>query len=80
MNQAKRDYRLAEYRDRREEYRAAKLQYERVAREFSDTSLAEDAKARLAELKGSPDVPPQRLEWLAKAFPTDEKPVTPILR
>ena len=79
MNRALRDWRLAEYRHRRKEFRAAKIQYEKVAREFSDTSLAAAAETRLSEIDGAPDLPPQRLEWLAKAFPSDEQ-VTPLLR
>ena len=77
MNRAIRDWNLAKYRDRRKEYGAARIQYERVAKEFSDTSLAQSAKTRLADLGGKPDLPPQRLEWLAKAFPTEdaEKPL-----
>ena len=49
MNRAIREMNLAQYRDRRKEYRAARTQYERVAREFSDTSLAGQAKERLAQ-------------------------------
>ena len=77
MNRAIREMHLAKYRDRRKEYRAARTQYQRVAEEFSDTSLAETARARLAELGGLPDLPPQRLEWLAKAFPStnDDQPL-----
>lgn len=79
MNRAIREWKLAEYRDRRKEYRAARIQYERVARDFADTSLAGAATERLAQLGGSPDLPPQRLEWLAKAFPSDDDQ-QPLLR
>lgn len=73
MNRALREMSLARYRDRRQEYRAARTQYERVAREFADTSLAATAQRRLEELGGAPDLPPQRLEWLARAFPTSNE-------
>lgn len=69
MNRAIREMNLARYRDRRQEYRAARIQYQRVAREFTDTSLAAEAATRLEELGDAPDLPPQRLEWLAKMFP-----------
>lgn len=72
MNRAIREITLARYRDRRQEYRAARAQYARVAREYSDTSLASEAEERLAQLGDSPDLPPQRLEWLARVFPSDE--------
>jgi hypothetical protein len=64
---------LAKYRDRRKEYRAARTQYAKVAREFSDTSLAQRAEERLADLGGLPDLPPQRLQWLADLLPSDEE-------
>ena len=70
MNRAVREMKLARYRDRRQEYRAARTQYARVVHEYSDTSLADTARTRLNELGGLPDLPPQRLEWLARAFPT----------
>lgn len=70
MNRAIREITRARSRDRRKEYRAARTRYERVAREFADTSLAQEATARLAELQGLPDLPPQRLQVLANAFPS----------
>lgn len=78
MNHAIREMNLAKYRDRRKEYRAARAQYARVARDFGDTSLAKDASERLAQLGGEPDLPPQRLAWLARVFPSDE-PEQPLL-
>lgn len=77
MNRAIREMARAQSRDRRKEYRAARVRYERVAREFSDTSLAQEAETRLAQLDGLPDLPPQRLQVLANAFPTssDEQPL-----
>lgn len=80
MNKAIRDFRMAEYRHRRNENRAARIQYERVANEYRDTSLAAAAETRLADLRDSPDLPPRRLAWLEKAFPSDGKQVTPLLR
>ena len=73
MNRAIREMNLARYRDRRKEFRAARGQYEKVVREFSDTSLSQEAANRLAQLGGLPDLPPQRLSWLAKAFPTPDR-------
>ncbi len=73
MNRAVREITQARYRDQRKEYRAARVLYERVAREFSDTSLSKDAEVRLAQLEGLPDLPPQRLQVLAKAFPSNSE-------
>lgn len=77
MNRAVREMTLAQYRDSRQEYRAARARYERVIREFEDTSLARDAEMRLAQLDGRPDLPPQRLQALARVFPTtsDDQPL-----
>ena len=77
MNRAIREMNRARYCDRRQEYRAARLYYSTVAREYDDTSLANEAGERLAQLDGLPDLPPQRMEWLARIFPgnTDSKPV-----
>lgn len=79
MNRAIRAMKIAQYRDTRKEYGAARAQYERVAREFSDTSLAQDAETRLAQIDGRPDLPPQRLQMLAKPFERDEGRQTPLL-
>lgn len=73
MNRAIREMNLARYRDRRKEFRAARARYGKVARDYSDTSLADEASARLAQLRGEPDLPPQRLKWLANVFPTESE-------
>ncbi len=73
MNRAVRTMNLARYRDRRKEFRAARVQYDKVVRDFSDTSLAREAAQRLAQIGGAPDLPPQRLKWLARIFPTDSR-------
>ena len=73
MNRAIREMNLARYRDRRKEYRAARTQYARVVREYSDTSLAGEAQERLAQIGGQPDLPPQKLEFLARMFPSDDQ-------
>ena len=80
MNRAIRTMNLARYRDRRKEFRAARFQYDKVVRDFSDTSLAREAEDRLAQLGGAPDLPPQRLKWLARIFPADtrERPLLAI--
>ena len=77
MNRAIREMARARARDRRKEYRAARVRYERVVHEYSDTSLARDAEERLAQLEGLPDLPPQRLQVLANVFPSssDEQPL-----
>lgn len=74
---AERDYVLAELYDRRSEYRAARLHYQQVIDDFSDTTLADKARARMAEIANLPDLPPQRLQWLVDILPAprDERPI-----
>ena len=80
LKQAEQEWKVAVYYDRRKEYGAARYYYEIVQREFGDTSLAAEANTRLAEIHGRPDVPPQRLAWLANLFPTPEKEKPVIAR
>ena len=69
---------LANYYDRRAEYRAARHHYERIAVEYSDTPLAERAQQRATEIAGLPPVPPQRAQFLVDLLPETDK-VKPLL-
>lgn len=69
----------AQYYDRRKEYGAARMGYELVAREFSDTNLAVEAESRLAQIGGRPANPTSRLDWLAKLFPEENTRPRPLL-
>ena len=71
---AERDTKMAKYYDRRDEYGAAKFYYQMVIDEYPGTPLASEAEERIAALGGKPDVPPQKLEWLANAFPSEKDP------
>ncbi|MCA9151122.1 MAG: tetratricopeptide repeat protein [Planctomycetales bacterium] len=73
LKKAEHDYEMAEYYDNREEYAAARQYYQRVQRNYSDTSLARDASEALARIADSPGKPEQPLPWLAKMFPTPER-------
>ncbi len=56
--------------ERREHY------YDIVAKKYRDTGLSGPAGERLAALEGKPSQPPQRLAWLANAFPdSEDKPL-----
>lgn len=69
---------LAEFYDRRAEYRAADHYYARIAREFQDTPLAEKANARIPQIASLPPTPPQYLPWLVAMFPESDK-VKPLI-
>ena len=66
---AERQLRMAEYYDDLEHYGSAKFYYGQIVREFPDTPIAEEARARFVELGGKPDHPRQKLEWLVDIFP-----------
>ena len=72
-NKALHDWAVAAYYDRRKDFGAARYYYERIAKNYSDTSLSKDATDRIAEISDRPDKPKQKLPWLAKLFPTPER-------
>ena len=74
---ADREMYLARLYDRRQENRAARLYYGKVVSQYSDTILAEEAREKLAELQGKPELPKQKLKWLVDALPDpkDQKPL-----
>jgi outer membrane protein assembly factor BamD (BamD/ComL family) len=69
---------LAQYYDKREEYRAAQHYYGQVVQEFADTPLAARAQERITQTAGLPPVPPQKLPWLVAMFPESDK-VKPLI-
>lgn len=73
MNRAIHDWEMAKYYDQRKEFAAARRYYDKVRRDFSDTSLATEANDRLAEIGDRPAKPDQPLPWLAELFPTPER-------
>lgn len=77
LKKAARDFALAQYYDNHGQNRAARLYYDQVKRDYSDTNLALESEGRIAEIQGKPDVPEQSLEWLANMFP-EEKPAKPL--
>lgn len=75
---AERDYSLGEYYAQRGQNRAAKLAYERVAENFSDTQFGRSVVDRIADVSNKPPVPAQHAEWLVNLFP-DDQPVKPVI-
>jgi outer membrane protein assembly factor BamD (BamD/ComL family) len=73
LRKAQREWVMAQYYDRRKEYRAARYYYELVRRDYSDTNLAKEAQTRMDQIAKLPDVPPQRMAWLADLFPTTDE-------
>lgn len=73
MNKAMHDWEMAKYYDNRREYAAARQYYERVRKDYSDTSLAGDAAKRIEKIADKAPKPDQPLPWLSKMFPTPER-------
>ena len=74
---AERDYRTGQYFESRGENLAAKMSYDKVAKQFQDTELAKTIQQRIAEVAKKPPKPEQHAQWLVDLFPNpaDEKPV-----
>lgn len=75
---AERDYSLGDYYAQRGQNRAAKLSYERVAENFSDTQFGRTVSERIADVSSKPPVPAQHAEWLVNLFP-DDTPAKPVI-
>jgi outer membrane protein assembly factor BamD (BamD/ComL family) len=65
---ANRDFQLAQFYDKKENYGAAKMYYKSVIDEFPTTERAKEAKARMEVIRDKPDSPPDRFGWLTGLF------------
>ncbi len=70
---------MAEYYSKGKYYRASRHFYEKIIKDYPDTQLAQDSRAKLEEFKNEPDVPTQPLEFLVKWLPESKRegPVLP---
>ena len=76
LSNAERKWARAQYRDRRSEYRAARLFYAEVAEEYADTPYAAHAQTRISQIANLPATPETRFGWIVDAFPSsDDKPL-----
>ena len=66
---AQRDWKMAEYYERRGENRAAQVYYQQVVNNFQDTSLASEANQKIAALAELPPEPGEFAPFLQKMFP-----------
>ncbi len=72
FKKAERLWTMGRYHELRQEYRASAFYLEQLAREYTDTPFADDARERIAAHANDPPVPPQQLEWLVEMFPKRE--------
>lgn len=73
LNKAMHDWEMAKYYDHKKEYAAARQYYEQVRKNFSDTSLANDAAERIEKIADKAPKPDKPLPWLTNMFPTPER-------
>jgi outer membrane assembly lipoprotein YfiO len=72
---AQREFSMGQYYEKRGENRAAAMAYQRVARDFGDTTYTDQIEERLASVQGKPPVPEQRAKALVEFLSNDEKPL-----
>jgi outer membrane protein assembly factor BamD (BamD/ComL family) len=68
--QADRDWFLAQYFEKKKDYRGARYYYQVILDEYPATACAERARARLAEIRDLPDKPANHFQWLTDVFPS----------
>jgi len=67
---AQRDWALAQYYDKKKDYRAARYYYRLILEEYPTTVAAQRAGERLEKIKGLPDKPTNHFQWLTDLFPS----------
>ena len=74
---AERDFTMAKFFEKRGENRAAKYYYENVAKNYSDTQLADGIDSHIERLAGLPPVPEPPAKFLIDLIPTEkeDKPI-----
>lgn len=71
---AQREWRMAQFYQRRKEFGAARLYYDVLISEYADTPFADDARRELDKIVDLPLTPPQRFTWLVNLFPDNGQP------
>ena len=69
---AERDWDMARYYDDKKCYGAARYYYGLLIKEYPLTKFAQQARQRIEEIRGEPDVPPDNFKWLTGMFPDEE--------
>jgi len=69
---AMRDWSIGQYYDRRKYFGAARYYYQAVLEEHPQSEAARLAEARLEEIRGLPDRPPNRFKWLTTLFMVED--------
>jgi len=70
--QAERDWVMAQYYEKRKQFRAARYYYQSLIGDYPLTQYAQRARARLEQIRDEPDTPSNRFQWLTDMFPSEE--------
>lgn len=73
FRKAERLYVRAQYREKRWEYRAARIYYQQVVDNHDRTPFAEQSRQRIEAIADYPDVAQRPLDWLTKVFPEGDR-------
>jgi outer membrane protein assembly factor BamD (BamD/ComL family) len=68
----------AEYREKRNEFGAARYYYQLLLERYPETPHADTAREQLAKIEAYPASPPQRLSWLTTVFPDSTSSGAPL--
>ncbi|MEE8452889.1 MAG: outer membrane protein assembly factor BamD [Thermoguttaceae bacterium] len=69
---AERRWEMAQYYETKAYFGAARMYYNTILNEYPRTPHAQKARERLAQIRGEPDVPPNRYKWLTDRFQSDD--------
>jgi outer membrane protein assembly factor BamD (BamD/ComL family) len=65
---AEREWIMAQYYDKKAEYRAARMYYQVLVEKYPQTSFGQRARQRMQEIKDEPDEPTNHFQWLTAPF------------
>jgi outer membrane protein assembly factor BamD (BamD/ComL family) len=68
---AEREWSTGQYYETKKAYRAARLTYDGLIKEYPTTRHAEMARAPLEQIRDKPDLPPNHFKWLTDIFPSE---------
>lgn len=72
FEKAKRDWRMAQYYDKKKYYRAAGFYYREIVKNYPKSEFATRSRARYEQIKGLPPEPPNHFSWLTNVFEEDD--------
>ena len=59
---------MGQYYDKKQYYGAARKYYQVILEKYSQTSVAEQARPRIEQIRNLPEAPTNHLKWLTQVF------------